>query len=179
MARLNEKYRQEVVAGLTEEFGYTNPFQTPRLVKISVNIGVGDATQNIKLLESSQKELSLIVGQHAVTARARKSIAAFKLREGLPIGAFVTLRRDRMWEFFDRLVNVALPRVRDFRGVNPKAFDGQGNYNLGLKEHIIFPEIRVEATDRIKGMNIAIVTTARTDAEGYSLLKRLGMPFRQ
>lgn len=179
MTRLNDKYRQEVVPGLTEEFGYENPFQVPRIVKVSVNIGVGDATQNIKLLESAQKELSMITGQHAVLARAKKSIAAFKLREGLPIGAFVTLRRERMWEFLDRLFNVALPRVRDFRGVSPKAFDGQGNYNLGLKEHIIFPEIRVEATDRIKGMNIAIVTTSRTDAEAHSLLKRLGMPFRQ
>lgn len=175
--RLKTKYREEVVAELTKQFGYDNVMEVPRLVKISINKGVGDAAQNAKVLDSAVEELRRITGQHPATARARKSVSNFKLRQGMPIGAFVTLRGDRMWEFFDRLVTLALPRVRDFRGVPDRSFDGRGNYTLGIKEQIIFPEIDVDKTERISGMDVTFVTTARSDEEAYALLKALGMPF--
>lgn len=178
MTRLKERYHETVVPALMEEFAYVNSLQVPRLTKITVNIGLGEAVTNIKVLERAQQELATVTGQWPVVARARKSIAGFKLREGMPIGTFVTLRRQRMWEFLDRLLNVALPRVRDFRGVNPRAFDDNGNYNLGVREQIIFPEIKVDQVDKIKGMNISIVTSAETDTEARELLKGLGMPFR-
>jgi len=177
--RLLERYRNEIVGKLSAEFGYANVHQVPRLVKVVVNMGVGEATQNTKLLEKASEELALITGQKASIRRARKSIANFKLRQGQPIGATVTLRRERMWEFFDRLVSVSLPRVRDFKGVSPKAFDGRGNYSLGIREQIIFPEIDYDAVERITGVNVTVVTTARNDAEGKALLTHLGMPFRQ
>ncbi len=177
-ARLKEQYLKQVVPSLTKEFGYTNKMAVPKLEKISVNIGMGEATQNAKLVEGAATELAQIAGQKPVINKARKSIAAFKLREGMPIGVSVTLRGDRMYEFFDRLVNVALPRVRDFRGVSSKSFDGRGNYTLGMKDQLIFPEIDYNKVDKTKGMNINITTTARTDAEGLALLKQLGMPFR-
>lgn len=179
MARLQEVYRTQVVPVLQREFKYANPHQVPRLEKISVNMGVGEAVSNIKVLDAAQEQLAAITGQHPVIARAKKSIAVFKLRQGMPIGVFVTLRRQRMWEFFDRLVNVALPRVRDFRGVSPKGFDGRGNYNLGIREQIIFPELSVEKVGAIRGLNISIVTTATNDDEARVLLRELGMPFRQ
>jgi len=178
MTRLKEIYLKEVVPQLMKAFGYKNVMQVPRLEKITLNMGLGEAVQNIKILDSAVEELSLIAGQKAVITKARRSIAAFKLREGMPIGVVVTLRRDRMMEFFDKLVNVALPRVRDFRGVSGKAFDGRGNYALGIREQIIFPEINLDKIDKIKGMNISIVTTAKTDEEGKELLRLLGMPFR-
>jgi large subunit ribosomal protein L5 len=178
-ARLKQHYTKTVVAALTKEFGYTNPMAVPKLAKISVNIGLGEATQNAKLMDGAATELGQIAGQKPVVTKARKSIAAFKLREGMAIGCMVTLRGDRMYEFFDRLVNVALPRVRDFRGVSTKSFDGRGNYTLGLKEQLIFPEIDYAKVEKTKGMNISITTSARTDAEGMALLKQLGMPFRQ
>ena len=176
--RLQEMYTSEIVASLTEEFSYGNGHEVPKLVKIVANMGLGEAVQNSKIIEVAQKELSEIVGQRAVVTRAKRSIATFKLRQGMPIGCAVTLRRDRMWEFLDRLVNVALPRVRDFRGVNPKGFDGKGNFSMGIREHIIFPEIDYDKTDKVKGLNVTIVTTAKTDEEGRALLGRLGMPFR-
>lgn len=176
--RLQEKYHNEIIAELKEEFGYDNAMQIPKLVKVSVNIGLGEAIQNIKILDTMQEDLRAITGQHAVIARAKKSIATYKLREGMPIGTFVTLRRQHMWEFLDRLINVALPRVRDFRGISNKAFDGNGNYNLGIKEHIIFPEIEVENIGQARGLNISVVTSAKTDKEAFSLLKKLGMPFQ-
>jgi large subunit ribosomal protein L5 len=178
-ARLQEKYRNDVVAALQEEFKYGNPNEVPRLVKVVANMGLGEAVQNPKIIDGAQKELSEIVGQKAVVTRAKRSIAGFKLREGMPIGCSVTLRRERMWEFLDRLMNVALPRVRDFRGVSPKGFDGKGNYSLGIREHIIFPEIDYDKTDKIKGLNVTIVTTAKTDEESRALLRHLGMPFRK
>ncbi len=178
-ARLQDKYRNDVVSALQEEFKYGNPNEVPRLVKVVANMGLGEAVQNPKIIDGAQKELSEIVGQKAVVTRAKRSIAGFKLREGMPIGCSVTLRRDRMWEFLDRLMNVALPRVRDFRGVSPKGFDGKGNYSLGIREHIIFPEIDYDKTDKIKGLNVTIVTTAKTDEESRALLRHLGMPFRQ
>jgi large subunit ribosomal protein L5 len=178
-ARLKETYQKKVIPALTKEFGYANLMAVPKLQKISLNIGLGEATQNAKLIDGAVNELSQIAGQKPVITKARKSIAAFKLREGMPIGCMVTLRGDRMFEFFDRLVNVALPRVRDFRGVSTKSFDGRGNYTLGLKEQLIFPEIDYAKVDKTKGMNISITTTARTDAEGLSLLRQMGMPFRQ
>src|SRR3977135_498668 len=177
-ARLREIYQKSVVPALTKEFGYKNVMAVPRLDKISVNIGLGEATQNAKLMDGAANELGQIAGQKPVITKAKKSIAAFKLREGMPIGCMVTLRGDRMYEFFDRLVNVALPRVRDFRGVSSKSFDGRGNYTLGVKDQLIFPEIDYAKVDKTKGMNICISTTARTDAEAISLLKSLGMPFR-
>ncbi len=161
-----------------EEFSYRNIMQVPRLVKTTLNMGLGEAIQNIKVLDKAAEELTLIAGQKALINRAKRSIASFKLREGMPIGTSVTLRGDRMWYFLDKLMHVALPRVRDFRGVSPKSFDGRGNYTLGIKEHIIFPEIDYDKIDKIKGMNITIVTTAETDEEGRSLLKLLGMPFK-
>ncbi|HUD98271.1 MAG TPA: 50S ribosomal protein L5 [Bryobacteraceae bacterium] len=178
-ARLKQHYTKSVVPALTKEFGYNNVMAVPKLAKISVNIGLGEATQNAKLMDGAVTELGQIAGQKPVVTKARKSIAAFKLREGMAIGCMVTLRGDRMYEFFDRLVNVALPRVRDFRGVSSKSFDGRGNYTLGLREQLIFPEIDYAKVEKTKGMNISITTSARTDAEGMALLKQLGMPFRQ
>ena len=175
--RIKTKYREEVVKQLLEEFQYDNVMMVPRLQKIVINTSIKDAIQNVKILERAADELTLIAGQKAVITRARRSIAGFRLREGMPIGARVTLRNDRMWEFFDRLVTVAIPRIRDFRGVNPKAFDGRGNYSLGLTEQIVFPEIEYDKVQRINGMNIAFVTSAVTDEEGKALLKNLGMPF--
>lgn len=177
-ARLKEHYRKTVLPALMKEFGYTNIMAVPKLEKISVNIGLGEATQNSKLLDGAVNELAAITGQRPVITKARKSIAAFKLRAGMSIGCMVTLRGDRMYEFFDRLVNVALPRVRDFRGVSTKSFDGRGNYTLGIRDQLIFPEIDYNKVDKIKDMNICITTTAKTDAEGLALLKHLGMPFR-
>jgi large subunit ribosomal protein L5 len=178
-ARLREYYRTECVPRMMQEFRYHSPMQVPRLEKIVINLGLGEAIQNIKLLETAQNELAAISGQKPVVTKAKKSIAAFKLREGMPIGCMVTLRRDRMYFFLDKLVNVVLPRVRDFRGVSEKSFDGRGNYTLGVKEQIIFPEIDYDKIDKVKGMNITIVTTARTDEEGKFLLSLLGMPFRR
>ncbi len=177
--RLQLMYRDQVVAALTEEFSYTNPMQVPRFEKVVVNFGLGEAVANPKVIERVVEQAGAITGQKPVIARAAKSIANFKLREGMPIGVKVTLRRDKMWEFLDRLLHVALPRVRDFRGVSPKAFDGRGNYTLGLKEQIIFPEIEYDRVDRVRGMNITVVTTAKTDAEGRALLRGVGMPFRK
>jgi large subunit ribosomal protein L5 len=178
MPRLKKTYEQDLMPALTKEFRYTSPMEVPRLEKIVLNMGLGEAIQNIKVLDASMEELALIAGQRPVVTRARKSIASFKLREGMPIGCMVTLRRGRMYDFFDKLVNVALPRVRDFRGLSDKALDGRGNFTVGIKEHIIFPEIDYDKIDKIKGLNITIVTTARTDEEGKALLKMMGMPFK-
>ena len=177
-ARLKEHYLKKTIPALTKEFSYENVMAVPKIEKISVNIGLGEATQNPKLMDGAVNELGLIAGQKPVVTKARKSIAAFKLRENMSIGCAVTLRGDRMYEFFDRLVNVALPRVRDFRGVSSKSFDGRGNYTLGIKDQLIFPEIDYNKVEKVKGMNISITTTAKTDAEGLALLKHLGMPFR-
>ena len=179
MTRMQEIYQKDVVPQLMKAFGYKNRMQVPRLEKITLNMGLGEAVSNVKILDSAVEELSLIAGQKAVITKAKKSIAAFKLREGMPIGVTVTLRRARMMEFFDKLVNVALPRVRDFRGISGKAFDGRGNYSLGIREQIIFPEINLDKIDKVKGLNISIVTTAKTDEQGKELLRLLGMPFRQ
>lgn len=178
MARLNDVYRETVVPKLVEKFGYVNPMQVPRIDKIVVNMGLGEAIDNVKVIDSAVAEIGMITGRKAVVTRARKSIANFKLRQGQPIGAMVTLRRDSMWFFLDKLIGIALPRVRDFRGVSPKGFDGRGNFTLGVKEQIIFPEIDYDKIDKIKGMNITIVTTAKTDEESHELLRLLGMPFR-
>jgi large subunit ribosomal protein L5 len=178
MPRLKELYREQVVPALSKELGYTNVMQVPRLEKVVVNIGMGEALQNARSLDAAVQDLMTITGQKPIITRARKSIAAFKLRAGNPIGVKVTLRGDRMWDFLDRLVNVALPRQRDFRGISADAFDGRGNYSLGLREQLVFPEINYDKIDRIRGMEITIVTTARTDEEGYYLLRHLGMPFR-
>lgn len=178
-SRLRKKYREEVVPALMKEFSYANVMQVPRITKVVVNMGLGEALANAKLIDGAVEQLGALTGQKAVVTRARKSIANFKLREGQPIGAMVTLRYDRMFEFLDRLMNVALPRVRDFKGVSTKAFDGAGNYTLGVKEQIIFPEISYDSVDKVKGMNITIVTTARNDEESRALLRLLGMPFRQ
>lgn len=178
MTRLQEIYLKDVVPQLMKTFGYKNVMQVPKLEKIILNMGLGEAVQNIKILDPAVEELNLISGQKAVITKAKRSIATYKLREGMPIGAMVTLRRNRMLEFFDKLVNVALPRVRDFRGVSGKAFDGRGNYALGIREQIIFPEIIFDKIDKVKGLNICIVTTAKTDEEGKGLLRLLGMPFR-
>ncbi|MFP3866985.1 MAG: 50S ribosomal protein L5 [Desulfobacteraceae bacterium] len=178
MSRLFDYYKQECIPKIMQEFRYKSPMQVPCLEKIIINMGLGEAIQNIKILDSASQELAVITGQQPVVTRARKSIAAFKLREGMPIGCMVTLRRDKMYDFFDKLVNIALPRVRDFRGVSRKAFDGRGNYSLGIREQIIFPEINYDKIDKIKGLNITIVTTAQTDEEGRFLLNLLGMPFR-
>jgi large subunit ribosomal protein L5 len=177
-ARLREHYLKNVVPALTKEFGYKNIMAVPKVDKVSVNIGLGEATGNAKLMDGAVNELTAIAGQKPVITKAKKSIAAFKLREGMAIGTMVTLRGDRMYEFLDRLLNVALPRVRDFRGVSSKSFDGRGNYTLGVKDQLIFPEIDYSKVDKTKGMNISITTTARTDAEGLALLKQMGMPFR-
>ncbi|MCL1926988.1 MAG: 50S ribosomal protein L5 [Syntrophorhabdaceae bacterium] len=178
MPRMRDMYKKEVVPKLKEKFGYRNIMEVPKLVKVIVNMGLGDAIENIKVIEVAAQELGVITGQKAVVTKARKSIANFKLREGVPIGAMVTLRRDRMYYFLDKLLAIALPRVRDFRGVSPKGFDGRGNYTMGIKEQIIFPEINYDKIDKIRGMNITIVTTAKTDEEGLELLRLLGMPFR-
>ncbi|MGE5190757.1 MAG: 50S ribosomal protein L5 [Gemmatimonadota bacterium] len=178
MARLFDYYKAEVVPKLREKFGYRNPMQVPKVDKVIINMGLGEAIENIKILDSASEEIGLIAGQKPVVTKARKSISNFKLRAGVPIGVKVTLRRDRMYHFLDKLMGVALPRVRDFKGVSPKGFDGRGNYTLGVKEQIIFPEINYDKIDKIKGMNITIVTTARTDEEGLELLRLLGMPFR-
>jgi large subunit ribosomal protein L5 len=178
-ARLREHYHKKAVPAMTKEFGYKNVMAVPRLDKITINIGMGEATQNAKLMDGAASELGLIAGQKPVITKASKSIAAFKLREGMSIGCMVTLRGDRMYEFFDRLVNVALPRVRDFRGLSTKSFDGRGNYTLGIRDQLIFPEIDYAKVEKTKGMNVSITTTARTDAEGVALLRQMGMPFRQ
>ena len=178
-ARLRERYKKEIQPAVMKDLGIENPMAAPRLVKIVVNMGVGEATQNAKVIDPAAGEIGQITGQKPVVTKARKSIAAFKVREGMPIGVMVTLRGDRMYEFFDRLVNVALPRVRDFRGVPTKSFDGRGNYTLGLRDQLIFPEIDYAKVDKLKGMNVTIVTTARDDNQARALLKHLGMPFRQ
>ncbi len=175
---LKEKYEKEIVPALTETFGYQNRMQVPGLEKIVLNIGLGEAIKNVKLLDSAAADLTLIAGQKPIITKAKKSIAAFKLREGMPIGCMVTLRREKMYDFLEKLVNITLPRVRDFRGISGKAFDGRGNYSLGIKEHIIFPEIDYDKTDSIKGLNVSIVTTAKTDKEGKELLTLFGMPFK-
>jgi len=178
MSRLQELYSNEVVAKLKEEFGYKNVMEVPRITKITLNMGVGEALGDKKLLENAVSEMEAIAGQKAIVTKARKSVAAFKLREGWPIGCKVTLRRDRMWEFMDRLIDVALPRVRDFRGINGKSFDGRGNYSMGVKEQIIFPEIDYDKVDKVRGMDVTITTTAKTNEEGRALLKALQFPFR-
>ena len=178
-ARLKEMYVKKVVPALTKEFGYTNPMAVPKVEKISLNVGMGEATQNAKIMDGAVNELTAIAGQRPVITKARKSIAAFKLRENMAIGCAVTLRGERMYEFLDRLVNVALPRVRDFRGVSSKSFDGRGNYTLGIRDQLIFPEIDYAKVDKLKGMNVTIVTTARDDNQARALLKSFGMPFRQ
>jgi large subunit ribosomal protein L5 len=179
MARLKQQYDQEVIPKMFKEFNYKSRMQVPRLTKIVVNMGLGEALQNPKIIDAAAKELAQITGQKPVITKARKSIANFKLREGLNIGCRVTLRRERMFEFLDRLVNIAIPRVRDFKGISPKAFDGRGNFTLGVREQIIFPEIDYDKIEKILGMNITIVTTAKTDEEGRALLAHLGMPFKK
>ena len=179
MTRLEKVYQEQVAPALMKEFGYKSPMQIPRLEKISLNIGLGEASQNNKLLEDAVEELTMIAGQRAVVTRAKKSIAAFKLRAGMPVGCRVTLRRERMWDFFDKLVNFALPRVRDFRGIPDKGFDGRGNFTLGIREHSIFPEMEADKIEQVKGLNITITTTAASDKEGKVLLDLLGMPFRK
>ena len=178
LSRLREKYQSEVVPAMMKEFGYSSIMAVPRLEKVVLNMGLGEAIQNIKILDSGVEELSLIAGQKAVVTKARRSIAGFKVRQGMPIGCTVTLRKTRMYDFLDKLFNVALPRVRDFRGLSNKVFDGRANCSIGIKEHIIFPEIDYDKIERMKGLNISIVTTANTDPEGLFLLKQLGMPFR-
>lgn len=175
--RLKERYRNEVVPALMKEFGYKNVMQAPRLEKVTVNVGLGEAVQNAKALEAAANDVATITGQHPVITRAKKSIANFKLRTGMPIGVVVTLRGDRMWEFLDRTLNAALPRIRDFQGVSPNSFDGRGNYSLGLREQVIYPEIEYDKIDKIRGLQVTICTTARTDEEGKRLLELLGMPF--
>jgi large subunit ribosomal protein L5 len=178
MSRLRERYEKEVVASLKKEFGYDNVMAIPKITKVVVNMGLGEATQNAKIVDTGADELGRITGQKPVITRAKKSIAQFKVRKGMPIGTMVTLRGERMWEFLDRLIAVALPRVRDFRGVSPKGFDGRGNYTLGLKDQLLFPEIDYMKVDKARGMNISVVTTAKTDEESRKLLQLLGVPFR-
>ena len=178
MSRLRQRYETEVAPALKKEFGYTNVMAIPKIKKVVVNMGLGEATQNAKIVDTGADELARIAGQKPVTTRAKKSIAQFKVRKGMPIGTMVTLRGERMWEFLDRLMSVALPRVRDFRGVSPRGFDGRGNYTLGLKDQLLFPEIDYMKVDKARGMNISVVTTARTDEESRKLLQLLGMPFR-
>jgi large subunit ribosomal protein L5 len=177
MSRLREMYKSEAIPALMKHFGYKNVMAVPKFVKINVNMGLGEAISNAKILDIAAEELSTITGQRPVVTKAKKSIAAFKLRQGMPIGVAVTLRGDRMFEFFDRLISIALPRVRDFRGVSPRSFDGRGNYTLGMRDQLIFPEIDYGKVDKARGMNITIVTTAKTDDEAYELLRVLGMPF--
>jgi large subunit ribosomal protein L5 len=178
MSRLKERYESEVIPALTKEFGYGNVMAIPKLEKIVVNMGLGEATQNAKIVDTGADEIGKITGQKPVVTRAKKSIAQFKVRQGMPIGTMVTLRGERMWDFLDRLISVALPRVRDFRGVSPKGFDGRGNYTLGLKDQLLFPEIDYMKVDKARGMNISVVTTAKSDEESRKLLQLLGMPFR-
>lgn len=178
MSRLKELYKTEVVAKLTEEFGYKNPMEVPRVSKITLNMGVGEALGDKKLMDFAVADMEAIAGQKAVVTKARKSVAGFKVREGWPIGCKVTLRRDRMWEFMDRLIDISLPRVRDFRGISGKSFDGRGNYSMGIKEQIIFPEIDYDKVDKVRGMDVTITTTAKTNDEGRALLKALQFPFR-
>jgi len=178
MARLKDYYIKEVVPALIKDIGYTNRMQVPKLEKIVVNMGVGEAIQNIKVLDKAVEELALITGQKPVIAKAKRSIATFKLRQGMSVGCHVTLRKEKMYEFFDRLVNVAIPRIRDFRGISPASFDGRGNFAMGLQEQLIFPEIDYDKIEKLRGMNIVIVTTARTDEEARKLLKYMGVPFR-
>jgi len=178
-ARLKERYQKEVAPAIAKEFGIKNPMAIPRVQKVVLNMGMGEAIANAKILDTAVDELRSITGQKPVVTKAKKSIASFKLRQGMPIGAMVTLRGDRMYEFLDRLVSIALPRVRDFRGVSPKAFDGRGNYTIGVREQLIFPEIDFNKVDKLRGMNISIITTARNDEQARALLKGLGMPFRQ
>ena len=178
MSRLKEKYQKEVVPALTKEFGYKNVMAVPKIEKVVVNMGLGEATSNVKLVDTGADELARITGQKPVTRRAKKSIAAFKVRKGMPIATMVTLRGERMWEFLDRLVSIALPRVRDFKGVSPKGFDGRGNYTLGLRDQLLFLEIDYMKVDKARGMNVSVVTTAKTDEEARKLLQFMGMPFR-
>jgi large subunit ribosomal protein L5 len=178
MARLKDYYLKKVVPALIEEFNYKNPMQVPKMEKIVINMGLGEAIQNVKIIDSAVQELAMITGQKPVVTKAKKSIATFKLRQGMPIGCSVILRKEIMYEFFDRLVNVALPKVRDFRGISPNAFDGRGNFSIGLQEQIIFPEIEYDKVEKVKGMNITIVTTAKTDKEARVLLKLMGVPFK-
>ena len=179
MSGLMDVYQNECVPQLMKEFGYKNVMEVPKLLKVSLNMGLGEAVQNSKIVESASQEMTLLAGQKAVVTKAKKSIAGFKLREGMPIGCRVTLRKDMMYDFLNKLINIAMPRIRDFRGISPKGFDGRGNYSVGIKEHIIFPEIDYDKIDKIKGLNITITTTAKTDEEGRFLLKALGMPFRK
>ena len=178
MARLQDRYKAEILPMLKEKFGYRNVMQVPKLSKVVVNMGLGDAIENVKVLETAAAEIGIITGQKPVVTKARKSIANFKLREGVPIGVMVTLRRDQMYHFLDKLISIALPRVRDFKGLSPRGFDGRGNFTLGIKEQIMFPEVNYDKIDKIRGMNITIVTTARTDEEGLELLRLMGIPFR-
>ena len=178
-SRLKEKYQEEVTPALLKEFNYKNPMQVPTINKVVVNIGMGEAIQNAKAMDAAVADLSAITGQRPVITRAKRSVAAFKLREGMQIGCMVTLRGDRMYQFLDKLMNVALPRLRDFQGVSPEAFDGRGNYTLGLREQLVFPEIDYDKVDKVRGMEVSIVTTARTDEEGRRLLRLMGMPFRK
>jgi large subunit ribosomal protein L5 len=179
MARLKDYYLKKVVPALIKEFNYKNPMQVPKLEKIVINMGLGEAIQNVKIIDSAVQEMAAITGQKPIVNKAKKSIATFKLRQGMPVGCSVTLRKKIMYEFFDRLVNAALPKVRDFRGISPNAFDGRGNFSIGLQEQIIFPEVDYDKVEKIKGMNITIVTTAKTDAEARFLLKMMGVPFKQ
>ena len=179
MTRLKDRYVKEVVPALRKEFGYKNVMAVPRVEKVVVNMGLGEATSNVKLIDTGTDELARVTGQKPVTRRAKKSIAAFKVRKGMPIGTMVTLRGEKMWEFLDRLMNIALPRVRDFKGVSPKGFDGRGNYTLGLRDQLLFPEIDYMKVDKARGMNVSVVTTAKTDEEARKLLQFIGMPFRQ
>lgn len=177
--KLKTTYQEQIVPKLMDQFGYTNIHQVPKLVKVTINRGLGEASQNAKALEASVNEISVITGQKPVVTRAKKAIAGFKIREGMPVGVMVTLRGDRMYSFLERLINLSLPRIRDFRGISPKSFDGRGNYTLGVREQLIFPEISYDSIDQIRGMDISITTTANTDEEGRALLKEMGMPFRE
>jgi large subunit ribosomal protein L5 len=177
--RLRERYQQEILPALVEKFGYSSPMEVPRLEKITLNMGVGEAKQNTQMLEAAVEQLATIAGQHPSTRRAKKSVASFKVREGMPVGVAVTLRRARMWEFLDRLNSIAVPRIRDFRGLNPRSFDGRGNYSMGVREQIIFPEIDYDSIDEVRGLDVTITTTAKTDEEAFALLDGLGMPFAQ
>jgi large subunit ribosomal protein L5 len=179
MSRLKDRYKQDVIPALKKEFGYANVMAVPKIQKVVVNMGLGEATSNVKIIDTGADELGRITGQKPVTRRSKKSIAQFKVRKGQPVGTMVTLRGDRMWEFLDRLMNIALPRVRDFKGVSPKGFDGRGNYTLGLRDQLLFPEIDYMKVDKARGMNVSVVTTAKTDEEARKLLQFMGMPFRQ
>jgi len=178
MSRIRDRYLKEAVPALRKEFGYTNIMAVPKIEKVVVNMGLGEATQNVKIIDAAHDELARVTGQRPVTTRAKKSIAAFKVRKGMPVGSMVTLRGERMWDFLDRLMNIALPRVRDFKGVSPKGFDGRGNYTLGLRDQLLFPEIDYLKVDKARGMNVSVVTTAKTDQEARRLLQLIGLPFR-